>query len=146
MKSHVNVCLVRGTVTMSSYSKTIAGPLVMNGYFETGVDYSDDYEVGAAVLRASQRSEMDVPMPDFRTESPLLPMLTELGFKSYNQYAKSRLSVHVEISEDSAVATPYRNDGPQKGFVPQPELSETVTVLTEREVGAATRRALSRAT
>lgn len=139
----VSVDLRQGQFIVASFSKTPPGFWVVNEHFAMVEETVGDETLGQqvlAALEASNQTLLDVP------PKPTMPVMAELGLRTYSQYVKGTLSVLVALEDDVLEITPTRNEGPREGFAHLNEKRRVVANLRSAEaLGAAVREAMSQA-
>ena len=140
-QAHVD--LRQDLLIVASYSKTVAGFWVMNGWFRTLSASSNNSLLGDAVLDALDRSASDVPTPP-REARPDAPILAALGIKTTRKYEQGTKSVGVKSAAGEIEIKPTENRG-RDGFV---EISDIVLQVPGRDpdhVGRVVREGLEQA-
>ena len=105
----------QGVLACSSYSKTIAGFWVMNGWFCVIAEPVDDDILGSTVLEALSKSEHDVPTPPPDGPLPIAPLLEQLGLRTTAQFMTGTRSVVVRTGMHIEIV-PKKNEGARGGF------------------------------
>jgi hypothetical protein len=143
MKQLATVDSRKGTLVVSSYSRTIPGFWIMNGTFVTMHADGDEQSLGQAVFDALDASTDGLAPPSRNGPSPFAGVLRDLGLSSYGQYMEGAVSVGVCREGEGLVVTPKRNGGVSSGFV---EMCEKALLLDGSEpvaLARAVRKALA---
>jgi len=133
-----------GRYFVVSYSRIVAGPLVVNGWVVVLEPDAPDADIGRAVTDGLNRTELDIPeLPQDDLRRLLRPLFKLAGVKSYTAYAVGTRSVSVDRDVAGALTiTPTENHGRRGGFL---YLRDRLTVPANAghaEVGKAVRKGL----
>lgn len=139
----VNVDLRRGEWFIASYSKTIPGFWVMNGWLRRLGSETSDEVIGAAVEEGFKASETGVEAPG-RDANPAAPLLEMVGLRSFGAYMRGTRSVGIMRDGESVTIEPMRNEGSRGGFTPLPDRAELIQRPARVELGKAVRDAIAR--
>src|SRR5438445_5020388 len=99
MRAMVSIDERGGELFVASYSKTVPGFWVMNGWLQRLEDGTPDEVIGAVVEEGLDGSETGVEAPS-RDANPAAPLLQMLGLRSYGAYMRGTRSVDVTREGD----------------------------------------------
>ena len=140
-------------IVVQSYSRTVDGLNVLNGWFKRLPVDVDAGTLGAAVREALDRTGDRHPRADREQRQAMLQALqSEMGVRSYSTYLKGARSVTVTVADPGTVitVTPMVNggtSGPTKGFTFNVEAEVTIpNAATDEELGRAVTQAFAVAT
>ncbi len=128
---------------VASYSKTVPGFWVMNGWLcRLGSETSDE-AIGAAIEKGLDASETEVETPG-RDSNPAAPLLEMVGLRSYGAYMRGTRSVGIMRDGGAVTVEPTRNEGSRGGFTPLTDRVEVMQGPSRAELGRAAREGLAR--
>ena len=144
MEQSVNVYKRESELIIASYSKTIAGFWMFNGWLRQVRAETDDGGLGAAIMSALDASENDIdtPAPNSSPDAPLLKML---GLRSYGAFMIGTQCVRVNRDGGAMQITPKRNGGRRDGFTELIDRTERLETPTAQRIGTAVRDGLQKA-
>ena len=122
-----------------SYSWTDLG-WTSNGWCEVHPVEIGAELLGQSILRALHSSARKIPTP-IRGDRPFLPVLEQVGCKSYKQFTKGTFSLGITADGQMWTATPDVNRTPA-GFVPVAKHAESGVGVTEVGLGEVAYRGL----
>jgi len=143
MSDLVSVDQRGGQWLVASYSQTVHGFWVMNGWLRRLEADAPDEEIGTAVQQGLERSAASVEAPA-RDTNPAAPLLEMVGLRSYGAYMRGTRSIDVTREGNTVTIEPKRNEGPRGGFTPLAELAEVLDLPSQGELGKAIQEALKR--
>ena len=141
MTARANVDARHDQLIVASYSKSVAGYWVMNGWYRILDREVDDATLGLAVFDALARSDTAAPALPPEGPLPIAPLVAALHLKTYAQYIRGVRSVGIR-GNGAIEITPTRNDGTRRGFTPIESATVTINTPDNRELGHAVRQAL----
>lgn len=144
MSDLVSVDQRGGECFVASFSKTVPGFWVMNGWLRRLDEAASDEAIGAAVTDGLDASEADVEPPG-RDAKPAAPLLEMVGLRSYGAYMRGTRQVGISREGHVVTVEPKRNEGSRGGFTPLPDRAEVMDAPSGQELGRAVREALRRA-
>ena len=143
MSDSVSVDWRRGEWFVASFSKTVPGFWVMNGWLRRLDGGESDAAIGAAVTEGLDASEVGVEPPG-RDDNPAAPLLRMVGLRSYGAYMRGTRSLSVRREGEAVTVEPMRNEGSRGGFTYLPDRAEVLDEPSEEILGRAVRDALLR--
>jgi len=131
-----------GAFFLASYSKTVPGFWVMNGWVCRLEDGAPDETLGVAVDRGLESSKTDVEAPP-RNVNSATPLLELAGVRSFAAYMQGALSVGITREGETVTIEPTRNEGPRGGFTSLPDRVQVMQQPSRGDLGKAIREAFA---
>ena len=129
---------------VASYSKTVPGFWLMNGWLRRLALEISDEAIGVAIEEGLDASESEVEAPG-RDTNPAAPLLEMVGVRSFGAYMRGTRSVGVVRDGAGITVEPTRNQGSRGGFTPLPDRADVMQRPSRYELGRVVREALARA-
>lgn len=140
-------------IVVSSYSRTVDGVNVLNGWFKTLPADVDSSTLGTAVREALDRTGDKHPHAGREHREAMSRALwSQMGVRSYSAYLRGARGVAVTVADPGKVitVTPLRNggtSGPEKGFTYNVDAEVTIpSSSTDEELGRTVMEAFAVAT
>jgi hypothetical protein len=144
MREMVNVDQRGSEFYVASYSKTVPGFWVMNGWLRRLESETSDEVFGTVIEEGLAASEFEVEAPG-RDANPAAPLLRMVGVRSYGAYMRGTRSVGITRDGTAVTVEPTRNEGSREGFTPLPDHAEVLQAPSREELGKAVRDGFARA-